>query len=64
MPVENTDVYSDSVSASLAAALVEDDYCPRCLGELDTGWECTDCGFDAAPRPTQTTARHRPAEGQ
>jgi len=21
--------------------------CPECGGELDTGWECVDCGFDA-----------------
>jgi rubredoxin len=23
------------------------DICPKCGGELDTGWECNDCGFDA-----------------
>jgi hypothetical protein len=23
------------------------DQCPVCPGELDTGWECNDCGFDA-----------------
>ena len=23
--------------------------CPRCRGDLDTGWECTDCGYDAMP---------------
>lgn len=31
------------------AALVDDDICPQCLGELDTGWECVECGFDARP---------------
>ena len=26
---------------------VSKDICPKCGGELDTGWECNDCGFDA-----------------
>lgn len=27
--------------------------CPRCGDQLDTGWECTACGFDAMPsRPS------------
>jgi len=25
------------------------DMCPKCGGELDTGWECNSCGFDAMP---------------
>ena len=25
-----------------------DEICPECGGELDTGWECVDCGFDAS----------------
>lgn len=26
------------------------DFCPKCLvGELDTGWECNSCGYDAMP---------------
>ena len=29
--------------------LVAQDKCPRCRGELDTGWECTACGYDAMP---------------
>lgn len=28
---------------------IERDICPECGGELDTGWECNDCGFDALP---------------
>ena len=24
-------------------------YCPYCSGDLDTGWECTDCGADWMP---------------
>jgi Zn ribbon nucleic-acid-binding protein len=29
--------------------LIAEDYCPECGGELDTGWECNSCGFDAKP---------------
>lgn len=29
--------------------MVAKDRCPRCKGALDTGWECTDCGYDAMP---------------
>ena len=30
---------------------VLNDHCPAvgCGGELDTGWECNKCGFDAMP---------------
>lgn len=28
---------------------VSQDRCPECGGELDTGWECNDCGYDARP---------------
>lgn len=27
--------------------LVRNNFCPECLGELDTGWECNRCGYDA-----------------
>lgn len=27
--------------------IVEKDKCPKCTGDLDTGWECNQCGFDA-----------------
>lgn len=30
-------------------AKVKEDRCPKCDGELDTGWECSSCGFDALP---------------
>lgn len=23
------------------------DQCPECGGDIDTGWECNNCGFDA-----------------
>jgi hypothetical protein len=28
-------------------ARIANDKCPECNGELDTGWECNDCRFDA-----------------
>lgn len=30
-------------------AAADQDRCPECGGELDTGWECNDCGYDAQP---------------
>ena len=33
----------------LREELVAEDTCPECLGELDTGLECNQCGFDAQP---------------
>lgn len=35
----------------LAAAVkaAENDQCPKCGGELDTGWECNKCSYDAKP---------------
>lgn len=29
--------------------VVNEDICPECGGDLDTGWECNDCGYDAKP---------------
>jgi hypothetical protein len=29
--------------------LALEDYCPDCGGQLDTGWECNSCQFDARP---------------
>lgn len=28
---------------------IADDKCLECGGELDTGWECNSCDFDARP---------------
>lgn len=28
-------------------ALIAEDTCPECLGELDTGGECNSCDYDA-----------------
>ncbi len=33
---------------AVRAALLAEDICPDCLGELDTGWECNGCGRDFA----------------
>lgn len=37
------------VSRELRELCVENDGCPECGGELDTGWECNDCDFDGKP---------------
>ena len=29
--------------------IIAEDCCPECGGELDTGFECNRCGFDAMP---------------
>jgi hypothetical protein len=34
-------------------ALVTQDKCPKCRGELDVGWECNDCGYDAIAHQTK-----------
>jgi hypothetical protein len=47
-----------TLAEAFDAAIVEENYCPRCLGELDTGWECNECGFDA-----QSIANASNAEG-
>ena len=33
-------------------ACAHDDRCPECGGELDTGWECNSCGYDAKDEAT------------
>lgn len=39
--------------------LVAEDACPECGGELDTGMECNDCGFDAMPEAREIdVAKH------
>lgn len=37
----------DRMNREFSEALAKNDTCPQCLGELDTGWECNDCGYDA-----------------
>lgn len=38
-----------ATNATVRRELVKQDRCPECGGELDTGWECNRCGFDARP---------------
>lgn len=38
---------------AFAKQLVSDNACPKCLGELDEGWECNECGYDAKPLATK-----------
>lgn len=41
------DVKPDEPCRAADVELAENDVCPRCGGELDTGWECNSCKFDA-----------------
>lgn len=34
-------------SPALRRACAKEDLCPECGDELDTGWECNGCGYDA-----------------
>ena len=34
-------------SKALRSASSRQDICPECGGELDTGWECNECRYDA-----------------
>lgn len=36
-------------SSDVRLEMIAEDECPECGGELDTGWECNECGFDAKP---------------
>jgi len=38
-----------NLSDAAVKILIEEDHCPMCLGELDTGWECNECNYDAMP---------------
>lgn len=46
---------SPAHSDELREARIANDRCPECNGELDTGWECNDCGFDAMPEKMKRT---------
>lgn len=37
----------DAALQEFVKQMIANDQCPKCLGELDTGWECNNCGFDA-----------------
>ena len=40
------------------------DICPICFGELDTGWECNNCGYDARPLVERTLPGSNTASGE
>lgn len=46
-------------SPVLRRSLARRDICPQCGGELDTGWECNDCGYDAMNEAYPPDARAR-----
>lgn len=44
-------------SPAIRAELIKENYCPDCGGELDTGWECNSCGYDAQPEAKNLALR-------
>jgi hypothetical protein len=42
-----------NLSDAAIRILIEQDKCPMCLGNLDTGWECNSCEYDAKPLADQ-----------
>lgn len=46
-------------SPALRRLAAQDDKCPECGGELDTGWECTVCGYDARDEAYPENQRER-----
>ena len=46
--------------------LIAEDICPECRGELDIGWQCNECGFDARPELANVKLldRTRPEDGE
>jgi hypothetical protein len=49
------------LSDKAVSILVSEDRCPMCIGHLDTGWECNDCGYDARPWISSSIAKHEQA---
>lgn len=46
-------------SPALRRACAREDICPECGGELDTGWECNDCKYDARDEAYPPEQRER-----
>ena len=46
-PKVRTAIRSPVLDNASNRLLVSQDICPQCRGELDTGWECTTCQYDA-----------------
>jgi hypothetical protein len=49
------------LSDHLVSILITEYRCPMCLGNLDTGYECNDCGYDAMPWINTSRARNNAA---
>ena len=49
MSYKQLPVFIEILPDKLAESILKvvQDICPKCGGELDTGWECNDCGGDA-----------------
>jgi len=41
--------YYPITNKTLRRDCVKNGKCPECGGELDTGWECNKCNYDAQP---------------
>lgn len=41
--------FKEAIQETFAEKCAAVDMCPKCGGELDTGWECNLCGYDAMP---------------
>ena len=52
------------LSDHTVSILVSEDRCPMCLGNLDTGWECNDCRYDAEPWIKDSRERHEAAHNR
>jgi hypothetical protein len=50
-------------SAPLRRSYARRDVCPECGGELDTGWECNDCNYDARDEAYPPDVREAEASG-
>lgn len=50
-----------NLSDHAVSILVSENRCPMCLGELDIGYECNSCGYDAMPWITASRERHERA---
>lgn len=52
-PTEGINKMSDVVfpakNLTVRRHMIKNNQCPECRGELDTGWECNVCGYDAKP---------------
>lgn len=46
-------------SAVLRRFHARNDTCPECGWELDTGWECNECGYDARDEAYPPEKRER-----